>query len=50
MIIIDLYKANIYIYIYIYDIHFELRLFDSIEKAGPRGIRTHDHVLTMHTL
>ena len=40
----------IYIYIYIYDIHFELRIVDFIWKVGPSGIRTHDLVLTMHTL
>ena len=35
---------------YTYGIHFELRLFDSIWKVGPSGIRTHDLVLTVHTL
>ena len=34
----------------IYSIHFELRFFDSIYKVSPSGIRTHDLVLTVHTL
>ena len=34
----------------VYGIHFELRFFDSIYKVGPSGIRTHDLVLTVHTL
>ena len=34
----------------IYSIHFELRFFDSIYKVSPSGIRTHDFVLTVHTL
>ena len=34
----------------IYDIHFELRYFDSIQKAGPNGISTHVLMLTEHTL
>ena len=38
------------IYIYIYGIYFELRLFDSIQKVGPSGIRTHNLMLTVHTL
>ena len=28
----------------------ELRFFDSMQKVGPSGIRTHNHVLTVHTL
>ena len=35
---------------YIYGIQFELRFFDSISKVGPSRIRTHDLVLTVHTL
>ena len=34
----------------VYGIHFERRFFDSIYKAGPSGIRTHDLVLTVNTL
>ena len=30
-------------------IHFELRFFDSIQKFGPSGIRTHDLMLTVYT-
>ena len=35
---------------YIYGIYFELSFFTSIKKVGPSGIRTHDIVLTVHTL
>ena len=38
-----------YIYIYMVFI-FELRFFDSLQKVGPSGIRSHDFVLTAHTL
>ena len=49
----------IYIYIYIWYIYmlyiymaliFELRFFNSIQKVGPSGIRTHNLVLTVHML
>ena len=43
-------RIYIYIYIYIYGIYFELRFFDSIQKVGPSGIRTHNLMLTVHTL
>ena len=51
----------VYIYIYIYMVYiyvvyiymafiFELRFFNSIQKVGPSGIRTHNLVLTMNML
>ena len=35
---------------YIESLCHELRFFDSIQKVGLRGIRTHNLVVTMHTL
>ena len=54
---IYIYICIIYICIYIYRdiymvfiIHIEVRLFHSIKKVCPSGIRTHDLVLTVHRL
>ena len=48
---IQIYRyIDIDIYSYIYGIHFKLRFFDSIQNVGPSRIRTHDLVLTVHTL
>ena len=41
-IIYIIYMYIYYICIYIYDIYFELRLFDSAEKVSLLGIPTHD--------
>ena len=38
------------IYLSIYSIHFDSRFFNSIQKVDLSWIRTHDLVLTVHTL